>query len=180
VANFNYNAFSVWLLAKIYNQTGERKYLDAAIQKARIGVLPGEMENGRWADPHNARPAYHWIMIRALLALRAALPADDAFEPALGRNLVAAIDNGAREIQDNGAPSFETPLAVLPIACAIPDAKPEWRRALNVLINGVFDVAHRDPKQIRGLSPYGYGSYLVFRTHEEASRLPKTPGTLAP
>jgi hypothetical protein len=167
VANFNYNSFSVWLLAGMYRESGERKYLDAAVRKARIGVLPGEMENGRWVDPHNARPAYHWIMVRALLGLHAALPVGDAFEPVLRKDLVSAIDNGTREILDNGAPSFETPLAVLPAACAMPGAKPEWLTALNVLINGVFDAAQNDPKRIRGISPYGYASYLLFRTEQK-------------
>ncbi len=164
VANFNYNSFSVWLLAKIYRVTGEPKYLDAASKKARIGVLPGQMENGRWLDPHNARPAYHWIMVRALLELRGSLPAGDSFEPVLRRSLISAIDNGSREIFDNGAPSFETPLAVRPLACSMRDAKPQWTAALNVLINAVFDAAGSDPKKIQGLSPYGYGSYLLFRS----------------
>jgi hypothetical protein len=106
-------------------------------------------------------------MVRALLQLRAALPAGDAFEPVLRKALVSAIDNGAREIRDNGAPSFETPLAVLPIACATPGAKAEWLTVLDVLINGVFDAAQRDPKRIRGLSPYGYGSYLLFRVERK-------------
>jgi hypothetical protein len=167
VANFNYNSFSVWLLARMHRETGERKYLDAAVRKARIGVLPGEMENGRWVDPHNARPAYHWIMIRSLLELQAALPERDAFRPALHQALFAAIDNGSSEILENGAPSFETPFAVLPVACALPDAKAEWRTALNVLINGVLAAAHDDPKQIRGLSPYGYASYLLYRTRQK-------------
>lgn len=166
VTNFNYNSFSVWLLAHMYRATGEHKYLDAAVRKARLGVLPGQMENGRWMDPHNARPAYHWIMVRALLELYGALPLNDSFRTLLHRSLLSAIDNGTREIIDKGAPSFETPLAVLPFACALPGAKPEWFTALNVLINGVFDVAQRDPKQIRGISPYGYGSYLLFRTKQ--------------
>jgi hypothetical protein len=167
VSNFNYNSFSVWLLAGVYRETGESTYLDAAIQKAHLGVLPGEMENGRWVDLHNARPAYHWIMILALLELRDALPSGNKVEPEVRDHLTSAIDNGAREILDNGAPSLETPFAVLPLVCQMPGAKPEWRKALDVLINGVFDAAHGDPKQIHGLSPYGYASYLLYRTNQK-------------
>lgn len=72
-ANWNYNSFSVWLLAKACEVTGEKRYGEAALKKARLGVLPGQMTDGphagRWLDPHNARPAYHYIMLRALTQL---------------------------------------------------------------------------------------------------------------
>jgi len=66
VGNFNYNAFSVGLLADAYRVTREQKYLDGALKKFRIGVAPGQVENGRWIDPHNARTVYHLIILRAL------------------------------------------------------------------------------------------------------------------
>lgn len=76
--NWNYNSFSVWLLAKAYEVTGEASYRDAALKKARLGVIPGQLTDGpragRWMDAHNARPAYHYIMLRALAQLAAALP----------------------------------------------------------------------------------------------------------
>ena len=76
--NWNYNSFSVWLLAKAYGVTGEAKYLEAALHKARLGVIPGQLTDGpragRWVDPHNARPAYHYIMMRALAQLVTVIP----------------------------------------------------------------------------------------------------------
>ena len=76
--NWNYNAFSVRLLAKAHTITGEKTYLDAAIHKARLGVIPGQLTDGprmgRWLDAHNARPAYHYIMMCALAQLAAAMP----------------------------------------------------------------------------------------------------------
>ena len=76
--NWNYNSFSVWLLAKAYEITAEPSYRDAALQKARLGVIPGQLTEGpragRWMDAHNARPAYHYIMLRALAQLAAVLP----------------------------------------------------------------------------------------------------------
>lgn len=76
--NWNYNSFSVWLLAKAAEVTGEEAYRKAAWQKARLGVIPGQLTDGphagRWLDPHNARPAYHYIMLRALAQLGAVLP----------------------------------------------------------------------------------------------------------
>lgn len=65
-ANFNYNAFSVSLLAQAFRVTGEAKYLDGALKKFRVGVAPGQAPNGRWMDAHNARTVYHIIILRAL------------------------------------------------------------------------------------------------------------------
>ena len=76
--NWNYNAFSVRLLAKAHAVTSEAKYLDAALHKARLGVIPGQLKDGpragRWMDAHNARPAYHYIMMSALAQLAAEMP----------------------------------------------------------------------------------------------------------
>jgi hypothetical protein len=96
VPNWNYNSFSVLLLAEAYRATGEARYLEAARAKARLGVLPGQLADGpragRWADPHNARPAYHYIMMRSLAALAAVLPEGD---PARGP-VMAALRAGLR------------------------------------------------------------------------------------
>ncbi len=95
VTNWNYNSFSVFLLAEVGRVTGEAKYLDAAKKKARLGVLPGQLtagdRAGRWADPHNAKPAYHYIMVRGLAALAAALPKDDPDLPAVVKALRLAL-----------------------------------------------------------------------------------------
>lgn len=95
VPNWNYNSFSVLLLAEVGRVTGEAKYMDAAKKKARLGVLPGQLaagpHKGRWADPHNARPAYHYIMVRSLAVLAAALPKDDEDLPAVVEALRLAL-----------------------------------------------------------------------------------------
>lgn len=82
VTNWNYNSFSVFLLAEVYRITGDKKYLESAKKKTRLGLLPGQLtegpRKGRWADAHNARPPYHFIMVRGLAALAAAMPKDDA------------------------------------------------------------------------------------------------------
>ncbi len=72
VTNWNYNAFSVGLLARLAEVTQDNqreKYLAAAIKKAEVGVLPGQMESGRWFDAHNACAVYHNILMRELLEL---------------------------------------------------------------------------------------------------------------
>jgi len=86
VPNWNYNSFSMQLLAQAYEVTKEGKYLDAARRKFLFGIRPGQLSAGplagRWADGHNARPAYHYIMVRALAALVRVLPKEDAERPA--------------------------------------------------------------------------------------------------
>jgi hypothetical protein len=77
VANWNYNSFSVRLLARAYLVTGNKSFLDSAKQKAMLGVIPGQLtqgENkGRWGDAHNARPTYHYIMLDSLAELVSAM-----------------------------------------------------------------------------------------------------------
>ncbi len=95
-ANWNYNSFSVFLLARIFAVTHDAKDLDAAIHKARLGVIPGQLTEGphagRWVDPHNARPAYHYIMMRALAQLAAVLPQDHVARP----EIVGALSLGLK------------------------------------------------------------------------------------
>ena len=85
VTNWNYNSFIVLLLAETYRITGDEKYLVSARKKALLGVLPGQLtegpRRGRWADPHNARPPYHYIMVRGLASLAAVMPEDDGELP---------------------------------------------------------------------------------------------------
>ena len=81
-ANFNYNAFSVSLLAHAYRISGDAKYLDGAVKKFRVGVAPGQAPNGRWLDAHNARTVYHVIILRALGDLASVLPAERETERA--------------------------------------------------------------------------------------------------
>lgn len=68
----------------------------AAKTKAIIGVMPGQLTDGpragRWLDPHNARPAYHYIMLRGLAQLAAVMPKSD---PARGE-IMRAMQSGLR------------------------------------------------------------------------------------
>ena len=117
VPNWNYNAFSVSLLVKASSMTGEAKYLAAAVKKARIGVIPGQLTDGpnagRWIDPHNARPAYHYILLRGLAALTTVLPADDATRAEVIRALRLGLTARNQDFLDRGAPTKEMALSVL-------------------------------------------------------------------
>ncbi len=102
VANWNYNAFSVGLLARLAIATGDAKYLDAAVRKADAGVLPGQMPGGRWFDAHNACAVYHNILMRELLELVHALPANHAFRPTLLDALTRGLNQAAEETLSRG------------------------------------------------------------------------------
>ena len=89
--NFNYNAFSVSLLANAYRTTNDQRYLDAALQKFRVGVAPGLAPNGRWMDSHNARTVYHVIILRALGDLTSVAEAHRAEVDAVARPAIKAL-----------------------------------------------------------------------------------------
>jgi len=102
VMNWNYNAFSVGLLARLAVATGEATYLNAAVKKADIGVLPGQMTSGRWFDPHNASAVCHNILMRDLLELLHALPADHSFRLTLRDAVTRGLNQAAAETLAKG------------------------------------------------------------------------------
>jgi hypothetical protein len=105
--NWNYNSFSVSLLAEMFRVTGQRRYLNSAVRKALLGVIPGQLTDGphagRWVDAHNARVAYHYIMMRSLTHLAAALPKDHAARPEILRALKLGLLTRNQEILGSGA-----------------------------------------------------------------------------
>ncbi len=90
-ANFNYNAFSVSLLANAFRVTGEKAFLDTAWQKFRVGIAPGQAPNGRWMDAHNARTVYHIIILRALGDLAAVIDEGRAEVDVVARPAIKAL-----------------------------------------------------------------------------------------
>jgi hypothetical protein len=133
VSNWNYNAFSVGLLARLHRATGDAKCLDAAVEKADVGVLPGQMPAGRWFDPHNASAVYHNILLRDLTELFAALPAGHRLRPVLHDALVRGLDQAADETLAKGytgtwTDNFARALVVL-------GENGKWRDSLNACLN---------------------------------------------
>lgn len=121
--NWNYNSFSVHLLAEFARATGETRYRDAALEKARFGVLPGQLREGRnagrWVDPHNARPAYHYIMLRSLASLLAALPADHTARAELDAALRLGLRARNRDFAGPGAANKDHALQALRIVASL-------------------------------------------------------------
>lgn len=115
--NWNYNSFSVYLLAEAFRVTGERRYLDAAVRKTLLGVIPGQLTEGpragRWVDAHNARPAYHYIMMRALAQLASVLPHDHSARPEIMRALTLGLKARNEEILGPGAANKDKAMEAL-------------------------------------------------------------------
>lgn len=117
VPNWNYNSLNVFLLARTYRITSESRYLDSAKEKARLGIYPGQLQTGPhkgfWADPHNARLNYHYILVQGLGELLAALPQTDPELPKVRDVLSLALKAGNATIAQNGIAYPETVLEVL-------------------------------------------------------------------
>jgi hypothetical protein len=117
VSNWNYNSFSVFLLARSYRVTGKTAYLDAAINKAVLGVMPGQLtrgpQAGRWHDAHNARPAYHYILLRGLAELAIALPAEHPARPKVLAALRLGLIARNKDFVQRGAPNKDSAMETL-------------------------------------------------------------------
>lgn len=115
--NWNYNSFSVYLLAEAFRVTGERRYLDTAIRKALLGVIPGQLTDGphagRWIDPHNARPTYHYIMMRALAQLVSVIPKDHPARAEILPALMLGLKTRNAEILGPGAANKDKAMEAL-------------------------------------------------------------------
>jgi hypothetical protein len=133
VANWNYNSFSVYLLAKAYQVTSEERYLTAATKKAIIGVIPGQLTEGpragRWLDPHNARPAYHYIMLRGLAQLAAVMPKQNPARDEIMRALQLGLRARNQDFLSRGAPNKDKAMETLLLVNRTLADEPEFLRA---------------------------------------------------
>jgi hypothetical protein len=167
--NWNYNSFSVALLARFFEVTGERRYLAAAKQKAMLGVIPGQIKDGpmvgRWIDPHNAKPAYHYIMLRALADLAIALPKDDPGRVDVVSALRLGLKARNKDFLERGAPNKDKAMETLLIVNRFLSQEPDFLRdtqsaeALEALGKLVSEEARRGRAP---LDPRGWGEFLEF------------------
>jgi hypothetical protein len=117
VVNWNYNSFSVYLLAEVARETGDANYLKAAVKKAHLGVYPGQLaqgaNRGRWFDPHNSEITYHYILVRSLVALSAVLKQDDPERKHATESLLLALRAHDAEFTTTGIPDVESAFEAL-------------------------------------------------------------------
>jgi hypothetical protein len=174
--NWNYNSFSVHLLAKAYVVTGEAKYLDSAIRKTRLGVIPGQLTDGpragRWLDPHNARPAYHYIMMSALAQLTAAMPPDHEHRPEILHSLVLGLVARNAEMVSRGVMNKDHAIETLLFVNRVFQDDAEFLRAtrsadaLDAIGRLVSEEAHRGKNP---LSPGDWGRFLEYIVSKSGS-----------
>ena len=103
------------------------------MKKADIGVLPGQMPGGRWFDPHNACVVYHNVLLRDLLELLNALPADHSYRPILLDALTRGLDDAADETLKKGFTGTYTDNFARGLQWIGENRK--WRDALNANLN---------------------------------------------
>lgn len=99
VAHFTYNAFSVGLLVRAARASGRPGYGEAAARVLAVGVVPGQLDHGRWIDPRAARTLDHLALVGALydgLDLRAG----SADHPLDGLDLAARARRGVASLLD--------------------------------------------------------------------------------
>jgi len=117
VPNWNYNSFSVYLLAELARETGDEKYLRAAVKKAQLGIYPGQLtegeHRGRWFDPHNAAIDYHYILVRSLVSLAAALKDDSHDRQNVIDSLLLALRARDPEFTSEEIPDVESAIEAL-------------------------------------------------------------------
>lgn len=167
--NWNYNSFSVFLLAKIFDVTHEVKYLDAAIHKARLGVIPGQLTDGphagRWTDPHNARPAYHYIMMRALVKVVAVMSPDHVARPEIVRALSLGLKARNAEMVAQGVMTKDHALESLLLVNHIFKNHAAFLR--DTQSTAALDAIGRliSEEARRGKQPLGPGAWGLFLEH---------------
>ncbi len=165
VPNWNYNSFSVYLLATASRITRDEKYTDAAKRKARLGVYPGQLtegkHRGRWVDPHNARPAYHYILARSLAALALSLRTDDPERARALHGLRLALRARNGEIIARGIMTREKAMETLLLAGRLP-----LREIQDCLVNEARDILARaliaDFRAGKLPAPKTWGGYLEY------------------
>ena len=87
--NFVANAASAGLLARAYLDAWQDRHLVGLARKLVVGLLPGQVENGRWVDAASATTPNHLAILRALHDAWEAIPTD---REELRRDLKTAID----------------------------------------------------------------------------------------
>jgi hypothetical protein len=174
VVNWNYNAFSIWALSRYVRATADRSLIAPAIERLRLGVLPGQTSSGRWMDPHNARTVYHAIILRAMAELYAILDVDAEIRATLRQAIRRAERVLVDEIRTRGATDADHSLSAL---CAVDRAfGPDARRseAICVLGNAIYaQVVDRGEKCLHDLTLFAVGELLM---HEARSFAASRPG----
>lgn len=91
--NYNYNTFVSLGLTRTFQLTNDSSYLNRAIINLRYAVYPGQLENGRWVDGHNANSRYHSIIIQNIVPSIPFIPAKNRYRDAITSMTYKAVKN---------------------------------------------------------------------------------------
>ena len=91
--NYNYNTFVSLGLTRAFELTTNETYLNRAIDNLRYGVYPGQLENGRWVDGHNANSRYHNIIVQNIVPTIQHIPASNPYKTELETMAYKAVKN---------------------------------------------------------------------------------------
>lgn len=143
VRNHNYTAKLIWLLAALYDWTGESRFRDGLIDKLERNLLPAVLMDqnndgiidglttrfadlvapaarvpGRLWDAHNALPWYHamnaWAMVEAYLAFKSRGDVEWAARTRV--HAIAMLDNLGAELGQGGLAPGGTGSSQIPFA----------------------------------------------------------------
>ncbi len=162
--------------AKIFDVTRDSRYLDAAILKARFGVIPGQLtdgpHSGRWTDPHNARPAYHYIMMRALAQLAAVTPAGHDGRQEIVRALSLGLKTRNTETVERGVMNKDVALESLLLVKDASQSEPAFLRdtRTNEALDAIARLVSEETRSGKlSVSPAALGLLLEFIAKQSAA-----------
>ncbi len=92
-SNYNYNTFVSLGLTRAFQLTNDTVYLNRALFNLRYGVFPGQIENGRWMDGHNANSRYHNLIIYNLFPTINSIPETYSYKSELELMQNKAVEN---------------------------------------------------------------------------------------
>lgn len=148
VVNFNYNAFSVMLLSELFMATGNYDFLDSALKKTRLGIMPGLCDNGRYFDGHNAKTVYHLILIRGMLTVVKALKSIDIVFVDIESALKSAVRGLTDEIINKGANNQSSSIQAMSLYSEIFEINEDIIRAYKLSVNSIFYEIDQDKSRL--------------------------------
>ena len=154
--NFVANAASIGLLAHAYLDARQDRHLVGFTRKLTLGLLPGQVENGRWIDPISATTPNHLAIIRALQDAWEATPADrDDFRRDLKGSLDLAMASLFAESKCLGVPPQGNALrALIRHRDLFPgEVEPRLHPAILDSATVIQELCHDGPRPKLGVNP---------------------------
>lgn len=172
--NWNYNSFAVLLLSRLYRATGQERFLHGAREFAELGVIPGQLPNGRWVDPHNARIQYHSVMLIGLIEYELALEAAGLPRAQrVGEAVRLGLDNLAAQINCHGPSNAHEALALEALALGTMryGQNSTWTDAMNISVNFFVDEFADELINAKHPPPHSLMAYVLMK---DSARLGRT------